>query len=33
LLPAVRVVIDFLVASFKDEANDASKPGEQAARP
>jgi DNA-binding transcriptional LysR family regulator len=33
LLPAVRVVIDFLVESFKGGANDASKPGEQAARP
>jgi hypothetical protein len=33
LLPAVRVVIDFLVESFKGGTNDASWPGEQAATP
>jgi DNA-binding transcriptional LysR family regulator len=33
LLPAVRVVIDFLVESFKRGASEASWPGEQTARP
>jgi len=33
LLPAVRVVIDFLVESFKGEMSDASWPGEQTAKP